>query len=641
MGEYLSINQIHNCPSYQETYDNLFSDCNVVVSAPTGFHYSGELTFRLGGPTLRQHLPLRVFVGLKTQSAKPETFFGKHYDFNRIDNKFVSYQPWSTTEYYKQRQEDLLKIINNAFKKEKITDKFEISVLSEVPTGGGIGWAGAFSAALATALLSLNNKNDAVNSLQKWANIDLNDLIQDNFFKNCFYLAWEFEKVFQGPQTSGCDPFSSLVPTSLPIIYIKAPPEIDGQNKLYCAFRFNELFPRERLEISEENINESFPLGLGIVFSGRTKDSLTSLNQVVQPRLQQAEAAIQKCGTYLRAYLKESSSSQKPSLRLCLTHLLEKQFCSYRTCIMENTLEQISALSELLGGLQNKDLPEIIKHEIFLINMARENIRQLNKGWRESDEIELFLRQGLSYEENNYFGIKVTGTGLGGCLLWVSDRHHSPIFLERFYKLFATSPLPAGAYLEWVSTIDGFEYDGVRFEKPKKFSPKSKLSQKEKFPDLIDLKDLLTQNKTTNFGQLTIQFEDSLNEIEIEVNNRHVMSARYDQIGYQDVDGNEMHCFVDMRSRPFRMNTQWEMLIRLAEAKAIKERPLSYEKDHQSDETKDSFEKKIEKLSRCLQLVCGLGHQSPITTTKDGYEPVFLIGIKPFLLGSFTKALSK
>lgn|GEM_PF-1376310 len=84
--------------TYAKNYENFFLENSLVFSAPFVMNRSGDLLNNYSGVSIKQKVPLRIYIGCTKNSSGKITFGTmSHYDFNEfsyIDTPLREYAPY-------------------------------------------------------------------------------------------------------------------------------------------------------------------------------------------------------------------------------------------------------------------------------------------------------------------------------------------------------------------------------------------------------------------------------------------------------------------------------------------------------------------------------------------------------------------
>ncbi len=205
-------------------FKEYFRDCNIVMSAPNVFFYSGEHAVIRGIPAIVQAMPTRVYVGIKKREINDCPIEIKGY----IDNAFYD-SPHLMDSNLLIGQNYLTAYVKCRFQKSSVLENIKesigdisIKVLTDILPGSGANWSGAYSSALAGCIYfniikrySLDEITNILNRFElKWSKIkNYEEFKEINLFS--FFL----EMAFHGGSASGYGNYMSLLGPSTPYIY--------------------------------------------------------------------------------------------------------------------------------------------------------------------------------------------------------------------------------------------------------------------------------------------------------------------------------------------------------------------------------------------------------------------------------------
>ena len=205
--------------NHPKVYQDFFSKCQKVVSAPHSFFWSGDFSGFYGGLTILQKIPLRFYVGL--QNIAPRGF--------EIDRNIACYQPWLKKFKEVRIDDDLHSKLNVAL--EENFKGYKIHFFSEVALGSSLGSLGAMSACLSQLLANSEQQTE----------------------KEIFRSAWQIAKQLQQGRTSGATAYTALSESSYPVVFY-------SKNTKYWAKSLDQLFPLADFP--------AWPIDFGLIFSG-------------------------------------------------------------------------------------------------------------------------------------------------------------------------------------------------------------------------------------------------------------------------------------------------------------------------------------------------------------------------------------
>lgn len=256
---------------WRDAVQQVFDNCPIVVSAPAVFFWAGEHVVLDGGLAVIQQIPLRVYVGIQpVQPVEPgsparllgffeeaETGTGRpapshmfrerdedgNYVSATCDFRGESRAP--TIRKVQQVADLLLADLCSQTTDERGRFKYRVWSRSEIPPGSGANWSGAFATALTVAMLLAVDRgfgeyarNNQADGRIHWGNKRLPELVAEpsGWFAKCNRWAWILESTFHEGAASGYGTLGSLAPTTLPVVYQRAP-----------STEFSGRFPRSVL----------------------------------------------------------------------------------------------------------------------------------------------------------------------------------------------------------------------------------------------------------------------------------------------------------------------------------------------------------------------------------------------------------
>ncbi|MCX6806686.1 MAG: hypothetical protein NT135_01005 [Candidatus Berkelbacteria bacterium] len=226
---------------FPKIYQEFFSKCHKVASAPHSFFWTGDFSGFYGGLTVLSKLPLRFYVGL--QQIEQKRF--------EVDDEFYAYIP-QNHKFSKIKLESY--IVDNL--KQLLSTKlsgFRIHFLSEITLGASLGGLGAISASLAK-------------------------LIDE---KDTFKLAWEISKKIQRGRTNGATVFAATTESTYPIVFY-------SKGVKYWGKPLDQIFSLPSSPV--------WPIDFGLIFSGTLVQgaAVIASAEEVQNVLEQREKQIKK-----------------------------------------------------------------------------------------------------------------------------------------------------------------------------------------------------------------------------------------------------------------------------------------------------------------------------------------------------------
>lgn len=466
---------------------------SVVVSAPHIFFLAGEHAVLQGAPALCVPLPFRVYVGLEDlesplrPDSKISISFGEEKILDWDKREFLT--PSLTheqSEAYEGERKNIIKVIENVINEYKLGKRrFRINVYSILPPGRGTNWSGAFSAALATALLVFNRrlKRDEV---EKWSSIPVHELLREENFRLCNRIAWQIENVIHGNRASGYGTTLSLGSClyGSPFVYYTVPRSDDPTEGMppvtlsienagtwldvlaYFACEVASLFPDEKkpkLNLSDPD----FPLRILLVDTGQPKQTAVQIAKArkTEEEMKRAGEDVPKIfkkifedvGTKpLEQSIGRVKGVQPSSILAKLAVQAVFAFCDLLQCYIEG----------IGDGGHELNLEAAVNRFLGILRAYQAGLELLGlRSWQGEaikGNVYRMLRQ-------NWFrvAIKWTGGGGGGTIMLalakVGDAHVLEKVIEAI-KALTDGEEERKITVYWDSFYDGVEQTGVKVE---------------------------------------------------------------------------------------------------------------------------------------------------------------------------------
>ncbi len=448
---------------FPEVYEELYSKCDVVCSAPTCFFWSGDNVVRYGVPAVVQKLPLRIYVGFQ-RSSRSEVDYGSFIMYCPKSDAFLNYD---LTDPGTMRIAVWLdKLMRQS--RPNMGCGLKIHVLSETVFGAGRPYAATSSGALAAALA-------ACAAIKLWG-IEARDLERacqhrsGPAFETLLRFAWKANLVYAGgdPAGNGADIFSALTSSPYPQMFVAAPflgaqglfqevravTDVTGYNETdevcYRGFDIADFATSPQLW--------SWPFDFGLLYSGLPKRSRDALHY---------ESSCKRSFEEVAEWWDDSLAprlSSKEKSRLVLLDTIargsDNLWQAYlRPAVIISLRTFLSLVNLFTRGFSLEEMGYLTQHmnssQVYLQSLG------LSDSWID------YLCNLLIYEifrsHGVKIGVKLSGAGMGGGLAFAAAsgtlRDGLPSFLE---KLGAE-----GVYdlrLEYASWADGYEEEGLRIE---------------------------------------------------------------------------------------------------------------------------------------------------------------------------------
>jgi mevalonate kinase/rhodanese-related sulfurtransferase len=488
------INSQKLCDSLEPTYKALFNRCRCVCSAPGVFFWAGEHAVIGGAIATCQAFPQRVWVGLepsydREQEREMEIEIDTHLLLDMTvsppEFKLADAHEWDgsvSRDVPRQRKEALIAEIKKMCRIEGLERcSFRIHTVSEFRPKFGGNWSGAFSTALAAAILVLNDRLKE-RDIDNWRNQPGWSLCKDATFRTVNRWAWHFDTLFHAGSASGYGSAASLVGGEWPLTFfaeerhlVGDPPFnfISGQQGPYSwdsddtwlehinysIFRFTDIFG--------DKISPP-PLICGLICSGVKKNTgkRIEMGRSLNVFLENARTNLSLLLENHREVMGGVDTERCAFLPL-LKENGDALLGKYYEALSVGCVETNHAVARVFTGhCEDSDF----KHLARVLTSVQGSLMQLAQNWPMG---ELLLGTVLLTGEQEGIGertaAKLTGGGGGGFLLFVapqpSDREESfeAQLLKRLESINAEWDA-TNVYAQWLSDVDGFETQGLRIE---------------------------------------------------------------------------------------------------------------------------------------------------------------------------------
>lgn len=345
----------------------------------------------------------------------------------------------------------------------------KIHGLSEVPLGAGIphasAVAGAMMASLAACLILDSSKVEAK---------QLSDCCQSRGspFEDLFRLSWRLTLELQSGYSllNGADAFCALVPSSYPLVYMSEPRVIAPRDS---AIRRAALYPSPN---SYEEVNKAhywgwhiadlvesappwhWPFDFGLIDTGLPKRTLDAVQaSLALPFLMQDFAS------WYRIKLAPRLPSDRQHFLTSRTSPSQLSAKIWQTQLQPAAVMSLRMLYTLVNMLEHGFREDRIVLLATDINKYQYYLNSLGLCDREVDDVAHELRKALPPAVRDRVGVKLTGTGKGGGLVFAGPTGALRDLLGPFVKELHSGGLHS-AVVEYASWLDGYEQNGLRIE---------------------------------------------------------------------------------------------------------------------------------------------------------------------------------
>lgn len=473
MAERIIMNSEFLQKKFPEIYQEMFSKCSLVCSAPRSFPWFGEQSVRYEGLVMRQNLPLKTYVGLIPLTKEKGIKILQCQTFNPANQSFRK----ENFDYYqKEKIETYLPLF---LKKEigiEIPDGLGIYILNEIPYERGLG-SGVFFSILITSLLIFFQqleKSDIAN-WKKASSLELKNN-KDLKFDKTFRLIWKWEN-FLYPGTSGGN-LVGIIPSNSPILYFSKT-SIPSQVRLKKQLKLDELnfvdksnyWPIRFNEIYDQPTEVIWPFDFGLIYTGENRDIRDAINLVKKINAGISDNAAQ-CELDLKSYMKDCPADSIPALyKICQNK--ETVWEKYISTLVVHSLQSTQAFKKIASDHFSdetfKELVELINKEQYLFYLLNFSSPKLNNFISSLREI---LKKHS--QEDTHIGIKMAGSSRRGDVVFMAESHHLRKNAEDAVNKLKED-FGSEISLDYASWLDGYENEGgikiEQFWQEKIYSP--------------------------------------------------------------------------------------------------------------------------------------------------------------------------
>ncbi|MGB0506027.1 MAG: helix-turn-helix domain-containing protein [Pikeienuella sp.] len=460
---------------FEPEMKRFFAGCTTVVSAPGQIIITGEkVTVDKCTTGTSLAIPRRTYVGLKRRTDDKVGF--KLLDSQVLVENTSQHDslPLGPVSYkFQPENKFMLRALQSASEflvdKYEIKQGFEVKIWTEWKTETGLGWSGAFSLALAAALLCECSEVHLNSPI--WKSAD--KLGKDH--QKVVRLGWIIEACLHNGRSSGMavccpmhsGPFPLLYRTkNIPKLWSLEDPKPDVETD-YSKFwkdrdlrlsRYNsfdhykdEFWAIESVSNTKSHRKKSYDefyenISIFVISSGTTKSTAATSSAEFKRRSKDAERVLDDLAVPLRKVFNRSADRFK-NLSEVRNGIDDDQLSDADLWI--SAVDDIGRVGKILGALGFRfDLGDNI------LSNLRQSIRQMDSSVTEFGPV---------------FGDgKTTGAGTGGCLIFFLRHYHEedPRYIyEALEKVreSAVSTVSTPSVL-YDSNVDGFEFRGLVFE---------------------------------------------------------------------------------------------------------------------------------------------------------------------------------
>ncbi|MCX6808794.1 MAG: hypothetical protein NTW50_03970 [Candidatus Berkelbacteria bacterium] len=463
--------------AFPNLYQDIFSTCQVVISAADSFFWAGEYARFFGGLAIQQKLPTKALIGLEFLNEK-KFCFGRLHAYNPTNNSFHE----QNFDFAKEiRLTNFLREYWPTLDPEGKIKGLRIHIISESRCGGGLGTTGVLMACLAASLL-LTAGQITMEEITSWDSVNVDDLLTNPEYENfriCFRLAWRLSAIVRDGNSSGATSFCAMLRTQYPVIffsrniyqYLNDPTITAPKNNLEnCAVVEEIPFWGSKLEeIFPLRLPQPWPIDIVRIFSG----TLINTENIFKSLLK-FKGDIEELEDTINKELAPNVHTEDLSFRYLLnaTGNNDQQFTYYNYINIFNitTIELLLALKNLFLLGPNE---ESLRRFVGVIRQAQDFNHFLGHSTPLLDKICQSFDETISSEnEFQIAGAKIEGIGKGGHVVCIGPADTVTTKVVDKAEALAEET-KKDIYIDWISSLDGFGEAGLVVEQ---FIPKSHYS---------------------------------------------------------------------------------------------------------------------------------------------------------------------
>lgn len=453
--------------TFPEVYQDFFSRCSTVVSAPGAFFWSGGLSVMYGGVGILEKLPIRVYVGLEHTNER-RLRLGQYTAYVPHQQQFENFS-WQMP--FEKQFNALISQLQADFPKHV---HGRLHILAEVPRGSGLSQSGALNMALAT-MMGLESGLLTTERLQELVTLPTKEAVRDPAFDRIYRSAWKLETCTHFDVGSGSAPFAAFFESGSPFVWYSArrqgthtqhphslfPSDVEGHYDdldaiPYSGYRFHELFGWRNAV--------SWPVDYGLAYLGIQKSKVIYLKPM--PRVRESLEQVEQ---FSQESLAELISGPKAGIPPAFIEIANEkgpsgyweQSVNFLILLSVKALHHLRWLLEFSTDASLNELYKAVQLEENVFEFFTEHVPEVG----ERDVLGL-VRQALRQKTNSdLHSIRLLPDrpGGGGNLLFVAPQGYFQDRLDRFVQVLRTEVSPM-VRLDHISWQDGSESGGVRVE---------------------------------------------------------------------------------------------------------------------------------------------------------------------------------
>ena len=470
------INSARLRQNYPALYQELFSSCQVVVSAADSFFWSGEYARSFGGLTIQQKLPTKTILGLEFLNEKKFCFA----DLSSFNPTKMAFEQRSFGFVKETRLINFLKEYWPTLDPQGRIKGFRIHVISESRCGDGLGKTGLLVSCLSACMLLAANRV-STDEINNWSNATVDQLLNDkkySSFSTIFRLAWRLGAINRNGNAAGSTSFCALLKTQYPILFISKnindylahPSVASPKTTLENCEVINEIpFWGSRLEeIFPLRLPQPWPINIARVFSGTTINS-----ENIFKSLSKLKSDIETLQNVVADEIAPHVHTDEPSILSLFdpaeTSEKKNQF-SYSNYIDIFNIASIELLFAFRNLFQFGSNEDSLRKFVNVIHQIQDFNHFLGHSTPPIDELCARFSQIIASDNEFHLGsAKIDGIGKSGHIVCAGPAEMIPDHLTQEAAR-VSEQTGKDIFVDWLSSVDGFGEDGLTVEQ---FIPKS------------------------------------------------------------------------------------------------------------------------------------------------------------------------
>lgn len=455
----ISMNTASLQQTFPEAYQEILARCSTVVSSPRHFSLSGGEAVRFGSISLRQHVPIRTFVGIEPVSEM-RIAFGLVRSFVPHVQRFIESQ--INPQVQKVFESQLIDYFSK--NGHTLPHGYILHVIFELPQERGGGPSGTLVASALTALL-LEQGKLTQNDIEQWKKKTGRELFapDSSFLRHCNFVVGFHSIIY--PWISGSSATITMINSDYPILSFSGHHWSDdspahemlkrvgarpsGDVRSIQAYRLHELIG---------NRLPGWPFDFGVISTGitiNTVDKMLNLDSLSNRLVRSARFA----RALLSEHIPKSYYWESLIYRLINTNRRDELWKNYLTSWIMNDIMVLQALKNCFQyGFNDEiatELAQLYHNEYFFLRLF---------GWQSGklgdviESVRDYLRK-----RGELFGLYLDAYVQYGELLFITKtgqvRDEINQLIQRLRRKHNRT-----ISLDYASWLDGFETDGLRVE---------------------------------------------------------------------------------------------------------------------------------------------------------------------------------